>query len=183
MNGDPPVRFCRSASDDAVPPVSATQALQDAFVDPVLWGALSTDQRVASVAGRGWCLFSPISMTVDPGSERSISPPEATEYVSVESEQTDSETVLLTIDTLWTVETDGTYALLVIPWTGSFGDWVTPQLVTAADGPIDLEVPVAATERVRIDEETPIVQLVPLAEPLLDAPSEAGVSPAQPDEL
>ena len=181
MTGDAPVRFSRSAADDAEPPASATQVLQDAFVDPVLWGALSTDQRVAGVAGRGWCLFSPVSVTIDPDGERVVSPAEAADYVTVEQARPDSGTVLVRIDTLWTVETDGTYALLIIPWTGSFDRWVTPQLVTAADGQIDLEVPVGTSEQLRIEEGAPIVQVVPLAEPLCDATSEAGVAPERAD--
>lgn len=180
MTEKAPVRFCRAAVDDeAVPPQSAAQVLQDSFVDPAIWGALSTDPRVAGIAGRGWCLFSPVSMTIDPGSSQVISPTEATEYVSIEQDQSNSDTVSLTLDTLWTVESSGAYDLLVIPWVGSFNDWVTPQLVTADDGETKLKIPVATTEAVSIDQKTPLVQLVPLTDTLLDATSEAGVPPGE----
>lgn len=176
MSELPPVRFSRSAADDeASPPQSAAQVLQEAFVDPVVWGAASTDTRVASMAGRGWCLFPPVNLTIDPDKDGAVSPAEATEYLSITRSQ--SEMVLGTLDTLWTVEVSEAFDLLVVPWVGQFTDWIVPQLVTAADGAVDLKIPVATTERVSIDKETPFVQLVPLPNALIDVPSEAGVPP------
>ena len=180
MTEDAPVRFYRSATDDeAHPPQSAAQELQDSLVDPVIWGALSTDPRVAGIAGRGWCLFAPVDVTINPDTDQVISPTEATDYVSVQQAQSNSDMVSVTLDTLWTVEITEPFSLLVLPWVGSIADWVAPQLVTADDGPVELEVPITTTDVVNIDEETPIVQLIPLTEALLSATSEAGVPPEE----
>lgn len=170
-----PVRF-RCDEDDAdaaVAPTTAAAALRNgAGVEPTMHSASRTDPRVFDCCRHGWCLYPPATITLEPG--EGVGPDAATDYVTVHDERSTAETLCATIETLWHVEVDEGCPVLVTSWSGSFDHRIGSQLVTAADGVRELAIPITTDDAVTYDPETPIAQVIPVPEALLDDSFECG---------
>ncbi|WP_276254954.1 hypothetical protein [Halomontanus rarus] len=173
-----PVRFCcdEADADAAVAPTTAAAALRNgAGVEPTMHSASRTDPRVFDCCRHGWCLYPPATVTLEPGDgETPVRPDAATDYVTVHDDRSTAETLCATVETLWHVEVDEGCPVLVTSWSGSFDPRIGSQLVIAADGVRKLAIPITTEETVTYDPETPIAQVIPVPEALLDDSFECG---------
>ncbi|MCU4741241.1 hypothetical protein [Natronoglomus mannanivorans] len=170
-----PVRFrCADTdADEAVAPTTAAAALRNgAGVEPTIHSASRSDPRVFDCCQHGWCLYPPTTITLEPG--EGVSPEAATDYVMVHDDRSTAETLCATVETLWHVEVDEGYPLFVTSWSGSFDHRIGSQLVTAADGVRELSIPITTDDAVTYDPETPIAQVIPIPEALLEESFECG---------
>lgn len=171
-----PIRFCCDEvdADAAVAPTTAAAALRNgAGVEPTIHSASRKDPRVFDCCRHGWCLYPPATVTLEPG-EAPVRPDAATDYVTVRDDRSTADSLCATVETLWHVEVDDGYPVLVTSWSGSFDHRIGSQLVTAADGVRELAIPITTDDAVTYDPETPIAQVIPVPEALLDDSFECG---------
>lgn len=177
MTGDTPIQFQPRSSDESIPdPVAASQAIRDEYYHPVIRGAVDTDNRVTTLLNTGWCFFPPHSIELDPNKNPPATPSEATKYVDVKPRDKD-DVLIVQIDLLWSVNVNTETPILVVPWVGTINEQLAPQLITAADGHTPLKAPIATREPITIEQNKPLLQIIPIPDALLDAEWETGIPP------
>lgn len=182
MTQESPIQFrlLTNECEASPPPVLAQKSIRDEHFHPAIRGAVETDPRVSELLNTGWCFYPPQTIQVTPNKTPPVTPPDALDSTDTDTESTNG-LLKVNIATSWSITVTEDTPVLIVPWTGTLDDHIATQLVTADDGTVPVHAPIATQDPITIDEDRPLLQVIPLPDALLEAEWETGTPPDEYD--
>jgi hypothetical protein len=173
-NESPTVEFlCRAEDTDRAPdPVTAAhqfpRLLQQQTVPQNHAESAKKDKRTTDAVTHGWYLYPPETIAITKDSESNDSIVASGEEFVTENDSPLQSLWIGVVDSLWHVTIPEGYVLLVTNPAYRPNGPVTPQVLTSTDSPKKLDIPLATKGDVTLSESTPIVQVLPFSEDVLN---------------